>query len=275
MAETRDSPEDVFVFAVAFKLEISVAALQEIGVPEIPGFKNLTNLIRSKHPLGKYRERFEDNLMKSLYTYFTTKFPDGEKFYRSMEYSCQGIKQVLSELTVESPIDYQKTHLESIESTRIAAYGNDQLSATRRLMKLFKLGDPALSLPAQKDQFNMIFENSYKAIHKMLMRLLDDGVLTQHKRYESVERILSISDTWMENGRLKSDIRFIRNCFEHPDRIDFYDHYSIKFDEHNTLDLHQEDLARMTTLMSIKCAQCELLFMVFFSLMLYTMQFGS
>ena len=185
------------------------------------------------------------------------------------------IWDAMSSITTDSPIFYHSKHLKTIDAKKLHNLVNDQSSASRRLLKLHELKKPELALPAQKDQFISIFENGYKPTHYLLFQLMDDGHLSIKQRYAYCERILSLESVIDEEGKTKSDTRAIRNCFAHPDRIDYYDHYHISLSKEVSLDLNADDISRLTAVMFDKCTLAQMLSSLCLNLILYMKEYES
>ena len=80
---------------------------------------------------------------------------------------------------------------------------------------------------------------------------------------------MALNRTFGLKGHTKSDLRYIRNLFSHPDQIDCYDLYHLKFEDGTVIDMDAEGLIKMTSLMFMKLVLLQGLTRVLFDLRVY------
>ncbi len=243
--------------------------MEGTGLRLINGLDDVINTIRNGRPLGKKKERLISNMLRSFDSYpYSALGGLNSSLSDVMKRALEKMMQTFGSLEIDDPTKYHSEHMKFYDLERMVHFLNDQTAATRRILELKKLGRPELSLPALKDQYVLNFEKLYKAASDQMHDTIKDA-LDKRQMYQSIEEVLALNKTFGQKEKTKSDLRCMRNLFSHPDRIDFYDHYHLRFEDGTELDMYEEDLIGLTTLMGIKMMLMTGLIRVFFDMRVY------
>ncbi len=245
--------------------------MAEMGFRPVNGLDDLLNTIRNGRPLGKKKQRFIDNLLKSFRS-CSGYSPEGyaEGLSSVMERTLRTMEQLVDKVDVDDPVKFHSEHLlDLMDNEEMMHFLRDQTAGTRRIIELRKVGRPELALPALKDQFILQFEKLYKGVHKQICSLFKGVVNDRKELNDIIEEILSMNRTYDYKGVKKSDLRCMRNLFAHPDRIDYYDHYHLEFDDGTSLDIDAEGLIKISAIMMAKIGLMQFISRVLLNLRLY------
>ena len=228
-------------------------SITHIGGAQVKGLNKFINEVRNGKLSDDSVDKFYRNVLGSVSSLKSAEGVElGPVIAKSLEVSITNMKGIFSEIYTDDPLKYREERILPPDFREFARFTTDATSASKRILKLLELSDKSLCLPALKDEFIAAFERVYKPVANHLNQFLNDGKMSKNKRYECVERILSLQWFIGKGTRTKSDIREIRNQFAHPDRIDCEDHYHIRVGDW-VMDLYYQDLLNANDCFITKC----------------------
>ena len=271
-----NSDQNIFVNLTAMDILALNGAMGELGFPGIKGLNNLINTIQKGRPLGDMEERFYRNILRVCREYRPgdPRCDIGE-FPGIMERTLEKVRHYTDMVNPEDPLQYHGKHLKLMDENQVYNYLADQTAASRRIIELFKVGRLELALPALKDQFVLVFEKMYKGIYEQIKDLFQGLIVGEDEPHHLAEDILALEKVYRSGKRFRSDLRCIRNAFAHPDRVDRYDHYSIRVFGKETMDFDAEGLEKITALMGMKLSLLMFLIRIAVEFRLYRIIFEN
>jgi len=248
-----DEEQKRFTINMARHIELFDSMIRQMGYPRIAGLSDLENTIRFGRPLGKRKERFIENMIRSIES--LEPYPEGKGIEGLAETTRKAFEEIdicMQRIETDDPLEFRKTHSTFMDIEQMGQTLMDMNVSARRLKNLLATGKPETIIPSLVTQYNTVFENWYKPVNGIIQDLLKDCIKNRSERNERIEEILSIERTHLCKDGVKSDLRCIRNAISHPRGCDCYDHYHFEFEDGSSQDMSIEEFHRTLALMTNK-----------------------
>ena len=248
-----DEEQKRFTINMARHIELFDSMIRQMGYPKISGLSDLENTIRFGRPLGKRKERFIENKIRSIES--LEPYPKGkgiEGLAETTRLAFEKMDLCMQRIGTDDPLEFRKTHSTFMDTKQMEQTLKDTNISYRRIMETLETGKPEAVVPSLATQYITVFENWYKPVYGIMQDLLKDCIKNKYERNRLIEETLAIERTHLCKNGVKSDLRCIRNAISHPHGCDCYDHYHFEFEDGSSQDMTIEEFHRTLALMTNK-----------------------
>ena len=236
---------------------------------ELPYLKKISNDVLSGNKLDKnYQSKMVRLLLDVLVDVFPQEYVISKEHLRdSYQRSLDMILEAVNSIETDDPAAYGASCRNPLNGDNLQVLLRENLYHLKDSMEIMQRCSHGTALSTLKDSFQTTFENMYKPAHEHIRLNLSADNLKKDS-YRLTEEILCMDRTMEHDGKLKSDVREIRNLMQHAHRREG-DHLTIQFQDGGSLNLTEDDLIQMTVITGVKSLHMEFFCNMFMLLRMY------
>ena len=136
-----DEEQKRFTTNMARQIELFDSMIRQMGYPKISGLSDLENTIRFGRPLGKRKERFIENTIRSIES--LEPYPKGkgiEGLAETTRKAFEGIDICMQRIETDDPLEFRKTHSTFMDIEQMGQTLKDMNVSAKRLKNLLATG---------------------------------------------------------------------------------------------------------------------------------------
>ncbi len=269
-----DEEQKRFTTNMARHIELFDSAIRHMGCPKIGGLDDLMNTVRFGRPLGKRKERFIENTIKSIES--LEPYPEGKGIEGLAETTRKAFERIdicMQRIETDDPVEFCRFHKTTIDAEKVSRLFEDQSMHSKRFLETLKSMKPETLIPSLVEQYTATFENYYKPVNRLMQDILKDSIKDKKELNDIIERVMAIERTYQYKNGMKSDLRCIRNILSHSKGYDRGDHYHFEFDDGTSRDMSIEEFHRTFVLMNAKTMLVQTSLAVFIDFRMYHLLF--